>query len=149
MCECMELGLSHLSRGIHERFATLAVWAQGAEYHRLALMLRRIAHHVEQLLERAGGADEHRLLDEITIAYGLVASLNYTASQGNSPSHLVGAARSRYEQAGSFELLGLGAAGPRRRWIWALPPSGTWSRSRRRQRRRCSGQTMSDCSMSG
>ena len=29
ICECLELGLSHLSRGIHERFATLAVWAQG------------------------------------------------------------------------------------------------------------------------
>ena len=109
MCECLELGLSHLSRGIHERFTTLAVWAQGAEYHRLALLLRRVADHVEQLLERAGGADEHRLLDELTIAYGLVSSLNHAALQGKSPAHLIGAARSRYEQAASCELLGLGA----------------------------------------
>lgn len=109
MCECTELGLSHLSRAIHERFATLAVWAQGAEYHRLALMLRRIADHIEQLLERAGGADEHRLLDELTIAYGLVSSLNHNAQQGKSPARFVGAARSRYEQAHSCELLGLGA----------------------------------------
>ena len=59
ICECLELGLSHLSQGIHERFATLAVWAQGVEYYRLALLLRRIADHVENLLERTGAADEH------------------------------------------------------------------------------------------
>lgn len=107
--ECLELGLAHLSRGIHERFATLAVWAQGAEYHRLAMMLRRIADHVELLLERAGGADEHLLLDEMTMAYGLVSALNSAAALGAAPAHLVGRSRSGYESENTLELLGLGA----------------------------------------
>lgn len=106
---CVALGLSHLSRSIHERFATLAVWAQGAEYYRLALLLRRIADHVELLLERAGGADERRLFDEMALACGLVGALAAAAAQGAAPPHLVGRARSRYEEIGSLELLGLGA----------------------------------------
>ena len=107
--ECMELGLAHLSRGIHERFSTLAVWAQGAEYHRLALMLRRLADHVELLLERAGGADEHVLFDELTLAYGLVSALASSAARGAAPARLLGRSRSSYEAAGTMELLGLGA----------------------------------------
>ncbi len=107
--DCVGLGLSHLSRGIQERYATLAVWAQGAEYYRVALLLRRIADHVELLIERAGGADEHRLFDEMTIAYGLVKALGSAAKKGAEPRHLVGRARSRYEEAGNLELLGLGA----------------------------------------
>jgi hypothetical protein len=107
--ECIALGLSHLSDGIEQRFATLAVWSQGAEYYRLALLLRRIADHVEQLLERAGNADEHRLLDELTIAFGLVSALEIADQSGLTPQHLVGAARSRYEDVGTIELIGLGA----------------------------------------
>ena len=107
--ESVELGLSHLSRGIHERYATLAVWAQGSEYYRLALLLRRAADHVELLLERAGSADEHLLLDELTLAYGLVSALDQAAASGTAPHHLVGRARSRYEEAKPLELLGLGA----------------------------------------
>ncbi|WP_269631237.1 SWIM zinc finger family protein [Pelomonas sp. BJYL3] len=110
--ECLELGLAHLSRGIHERFSTMAVWAQGAEYHRLALALRRIADHVEQLLERVGGADEHRLLDELTLCYGLVSALDAAAARGAAPSQLLGRARSSYEPVGSLVLHGLGA------WAW-------------------------------
>jgi len=110
--ECLELGLAHLSRGVCERFATLATWSQGAEYHRLALLLRRIADHVEQLLERAGGADEHLLFDELTLAYGLVAALEAAAARGAAPVQLVGRARSSYASVGTLELLGLGA------WAW-------------------------------
>ena len=109
LAESVELGLAHLSRGIHERYSTLAVWAQGAEYHRLALLTRRIADHVELLLERAGGADELRLLDEITIALALVCALEAAAAQGAAPRQLVGRARSRYEASASLELFGLGA----------------------------------------
>lgn len=107
--ECVGLGLSHLSAGIQERFSTLAVWAQGAEYHRLALLLRRLADHVELLLERAAGADEHRLLEEISLAHALVSALDAAQQQGAAPSHLVGRARQRYEQAGTLDLCGLGA----------------------------------------
>lgn len=107
--DCVELGLSHLSLSVQERFATLAVWAQGADYYRLALILRRIADHITSLLERAGDADEYRLFDEMAFAYGLVGALAASAIHGSSPKHLIGQARSRYEQIGALELLGLGA----------------------------------------
>ncbi|MBS0448008.1 MAG: hypothetical protein JSR59_18905 [Proteobacteria bacterium] len=109
LAESVELGLAHLSQGIHERYSTLAVWAQGAEYHRLALLTRRIADHVELLLERAGGADELRLLNELSIALALVCALDVAAAQGAAPRQLVGRARSRYEASASLELFGLGA----------------------------------------
>ncbi len=109
LSECVELGLSHLSQGIAERFATLATWAQGAEYHRLARSLRRLADHVELLLARAGGADEHRLFEETTIVHALVAALEAAEARGAAPVHLVGRARNRYETLGELELLGLGA----------------------------------------
>lgn len=107
--ESVELGLSHLSQGIQERYSTLAVWAQGAEYYRLALLLRRVADHVEMLLQRAGGADEHRLLDELALCYGLVGALEQAALRGQAPKQLVGRARSRYEETAALELIGLGA----------------------------------------
>lgn len=110
LVECVELGLSHLSQAIHERYATLAVWAQGAEYPRLALLLRRLADHVELLLERAGSADEHVLLDELTLAFGLVEALGDASARNVSPVHLVGRARTRYDSMGSLELYGVGAS---------------------------------------
>lgn len=109
LTECLQLGLSHLSPGMQERFATLAVAAQAAEYPRLALLLRRLSDHVEQLVDRAGGADEHRLLDECTLAYGLIEALERSSRAGLTPAALVGRARSRYEDQRSLELLGLGA----------------------------------------
>ncbi|MDL5034051.1 hypothetical protein QRD43_19285 [Pelomonas sp. APW6] len=107
--DAVELGLSHLSAGMQERFTTLAVWAQGAEYPSLALLLRRLADHVELLLERAGGADEHRLLDELTLAHALVDALGAAAAQDLTPARLLGRARTRYDETGTLEVLGLGA----------------------------------------
>lgn len=92
LAESVELGLDHLSQGIHERYSTLAVWAQGAEYHRLALLTRRIADHVEMLLDRAAGADALRLLDEITLALALVCALDAAAARGAAPSPWAGLA---------------------------------------------------------
>lgn len=107
--EAVGLGLSHLSSGMHERFTTLAVWAQGAEYYRLALLLRRVADHIELLLQRAGGADEHRLLDELSLANALVDALDGAAARGMAPTQWVGQARTRYEETRALEVLGLGA----------------------------------------
>lgn len=107
--ESIELGLAHLSSGMHERYTTLAVWAQGTDYPRLALQLRRIADHIELLLDRAGGADEHRLLDEITLANALVDALEAAAAKGLAPTELLGRARTRYDETGAMEVLGLGA----------------------------------------
>jgi len=107
--ECMALGLSHLSQHVQERYSTLAVWAQGADYPRLALLLRRIADHVELLLERAGGADEHRLLEELALAHALASALAVADAVGQAPAHLLGRARGEYENAGNLILWGLGA----------------------------------------
>ena len=49
------------------------------------------------------------LLDEITLAYGLMAALLGAASRNQAPARLVGSARSRYESMQNCELLGLGA----------------------------------------
>lgn len=109
VAESVELGLSHLSPGIQQRYSTLAVWAQGVGYQRLALLLRRVADHVDLLLGRTGGADEHRLLDELATVFGLVTALEHADARGAAPAHLVGQARSRYDDAGTLELAGLGA----------------------------------------
>jgi hypothetical protein len=109
LTDTVALGLSHLSPEVHQRYETVAVWAQGAEYHRLALLLRRLADHVELLLERSARADEHLLLDEAAIAYGLVSALDAAAAAGSAPARLVGTARNRYDAVRTMELVGLGA----------------------------------------
>lgn len=107
--ECLAIGLCHLSPHVQQRFATLAVWAQGAELPRLARLLRRIADHVELQLLRAGAADEHRLLDDLAIACGLAGALAHAAAAGKAPTALVGSARSHFHDVATLELLGLGA----------------------------------------
>lgn len=109
LVQCVELGLAHLSADVQQRFATLAVWAQSAQYPRLALLLRRIADHVELLLDRAGGADEQRLLDELALTYGLTWALDAAAARGLAPAQWLGRSRGRYDAAAPLELLGLGA----------------------------------------
>jgi len=107
--ECLGIGLCHLSPHVQQRFATLAVWAQGAELPRLARLLRRLADHVDLLLQRAGGADEHRLLDDLALACGLAGALAHAAADGAAPTTLVGSARGRFHEVATLELLGLGA----------------------------------------
>ena len=108
LLDTVRVGVSHLSPSIHERYTTLATWAQGAEYHRLALLLRRLADQVELLLTRSARADEHRLLDETALAFGLVTALTVADARGEAPKDLVGQARSTYEAVRSLELVGLG-----------------------------------------
>lgn len=107
--ECLGIGLCHLSPHVQQRFATLAVWAQGAELPRLARLLRRLADHVELLLQRFGGADEHRLLDDLALASGLAEALARAAANGAAPATLVGSARGRFHEVATLPLLGLGA----------------------------------------
>jgi hypothetical protein len=109
LLDIVRLGLSHLSPAVHERFETVAVWAQGASYHRLAVLLRRLADHVELLLARSAQADEERLLDEAALAFGLVTALEAAAAHGAAPSHLVGRSRSRYDAVRRMEVVGLGS----------------------------------------
>jgi len=105
--DTVAIGVSHLSPAIHERLATAATWAQGVEYHRLALLLRRLADQVDLLLARAALADDLILLDEIAVAHALVAALD-AASAGTEPTALVGRARTAYDPVRSLDLIGLG-----------------------------------------
>jgi hypothetical protein len=107
--ESIRLGLSHLTPGFYERFSALAVWAQGAKYYRLALVFRRLADHVELLLDRSANADEQKLFDELTIAFAMVSALEEAGKSRVEPQHLIGVARNSYELSGTLEVFGLGA----------------------------------------
>ncbi|GIG40625.1 hypothetical protein [Cellulomonas phragmiteti] len=104
--DTVRVGVSHLSPAIHERLVTAAVWAQGVEYHRLALLLRRISDEVELLLVRSARADDLALLDDVAVAHALVAALEATA--GREPAALVGRARTAYDPVRRLDLVGLG-----------------------------------------
>lgn len=106
--DTVAIGVSHLSPAIHERLTTAATWAQGVEYHRLALLLRRLADQVDLLLARSALADDLLLLDEIAVAHALVAALDAAASAGTEPAGLVGRARTAYDPVRSLDLIGLG-----------------------------------------
>jgi hypothetical protein len=103
--DAVQLGVAHLSDSLFQRYETLAVSAQGAEYYRLAGLLRGIAGQIELALARSAQADEHVLLEQLATAYALVTALG---SLGDVP-RLVGSARGRFELAGRLELIGLGA----------------------------------------
>lgn len=106
LLDTVRLGASHLSPAVHQRYETIAVWAQGAELHRLALLLRRLADQVELLLDRSARADEHALLDEAAIAYALACALQSAGEP--PPTRLAGRARATYSTVRSMELVGLG-----------------------------------------
>jgi len=106
--DTVAIGVSHLSPAIHERLTTAATWAQGVEYHRLALLLRRLADQVDLLLARSALGDDLVLLDEIAVAHALVAALDAAASAGTEPAALVGRARTAYDPVRSLDLIGLG-----------------------------------------
>lgn len=106
--DTVAIGVSHLSPAIHERLTTAATWAQGVEYHRLALLLRRLADQVDLLLARSALADDLILLDEIAVAHALVAALDAAALAGTEPTALVGRARTAYDPVRLLDLIGLG-----------------------------------------
>ncbi|MEV0795906.1 SWIM zinc finger family protein [Kribbella sp. NPDC050459] len=105
LCDTVQLGVAHLSPSLYQRYETLAVSAQGAEYYRLAGLLRGMAGQIELTLARSAQADEQTLLEQLATAYALVSALG---ELGDVP-RLVGSARGRFEQAGRLELVGLGA----------------------------------------
>jgi hypothetical protein len=131
--DLVAVGVSHLSPAITERLTTAATWAQGVEYHRLALLLRRLADQVDLLLARSALADDLLLLDEIAVAHALVAALNAAAATpGPEPTALVGRSRTAYDQVRSLDLIGLGG----RPWRTGSGYQGLtcvfWSPSRQR-----------------
>ncbi len=104
LIDTVRLGVAHLSGSVLQRYETLAVSAQGAEYYRLAMALRGMGGQIELALARSARADEEVLLEQAATAYALVSALE----TGDS-AHLVGTARSRYDAVRKLELFGLGS----------------------------------------
>jgi hypothetical protein len=104
LADTVRIGISHLSGAVLDRFTTSAVWAQGAELPRLALLLRRLADQVELLLLRRSSADDLRLLGDLAVAHALVAALRVAPA-----AHLVGRARNTYDPVRELQVVGLGS----------------------------------------
>jgi len=108
--EMLSVGLAHLSEGYAQRWATLAVAALGCQLPRLALLVRGLGEEVSQTAKRDAQADLERLLHRMSQAHALAAALK---AGGAAPrADLVGQHRTRYEEVGSLELLGVAA------WPW-------------------------------
>ncbi|MGP1385685.1 MAG: hypothetical protein ACTS2F_19140 [Thainema sp.] len=101
------LGLLHLSDISHQQFVTLAVSAQAAHLPRLSLALRGIATEIELQLKRDAEADCDRWFERMSRTYALCAALQQAAP--NYPIYLAGQSQSRYDDAGTLHLIGLGA----------------------------------------
>ncbi|MCL2090475.1 MAG: hypothetical protein FWH11_04505 [Micrococcales bacterium] len=99
------LGAAHLSADVAERYESVATSAQGAEYHRLARLLRRMADRVAEILARQAGADTEALLEEAAVGLALVDALGATQPE---PERLVGVARAQYDEIRELDLVGLG-----------------------------------------
>ncbi len=108
LTDVVRIGVSHLSPAVLERFTTLAVWAQGAEYHRCALALRRLTDQVELQLSRSAAADDLRMFDDLAVAYALTTALDRAAQNGHTPPALIGRARNSYDSVRTIDLVGLG-----------------------------------------
>ncbi len=106
--DAMNIGLCHASAALGERFATLAVSAQGARYYRLALALRRAGDQVVHQVARSARSDERILLRELVFLHTLVAALALAAERGDTPERLAGSARASYHEAGPVHVIGLG-----------------------------------------
>lgn len=108
--EMLSVGLAHLSEGHAQRWATLAVAALGCQLPRLALLVRGLGEEVSQAVKRDAQADLERLLHGMAQAHALRAALN---AGGDAPrGDLVGQHRTRYEDVGSLDLVGVTA------WPW-------------------------------
>jgi len=108
--DTVALGAAHLSADIAERYESVATSAQGAKYHRLARLLRRMADHVDQIRARDARADAGALLEEAALGLGLVDALG---GPEPVPDRLVGSDSAQYDEVRELDLVGLGGR------VWA------------------------------
>ncbi len=100
----VDAGLSHASASSAERFATLAVSADGTNLPRLARALKTVADELGMIATRHGRADAERTLEAMANVYALVAAL---MKGGTAPAgHLVGQHRTGYVEIRSLDLIG-------------------------------------------
>lgn len=110
LTEALSVGLARLSTAHQQRWATLAVSALGVQLPRLALAVRGLADEAALAIARDARASLARLLQRMAHVHALCAAL---ASGGDHPRpDLVGQHRTRYDEVGSLDLVGVAA------WPW-------------------------------
>jgi len=105
--DAVSVGLSHVSKVLVNRLATLAVSAQGAQMPRVSLSLKSVADEVKSILQREARADEARLLLWIARVYALMDAIR--SGVDNQGIELAGTARAEYIEVPEIELSGVGA----------------------------------------
>lgn len=110
LVETVANGLSRLSGGNQQRWETLAVSALGVNLPRLALLIRGVGEEISLALARDARSDPGRLLARLAQALALCTALE---NGGESPrADLVGLHRTRYDEIGNVDLVGVSA------WPW-------------------------------
>jgi hypothetical protein len=108
--EAVGMGVCNLSSVVQQRFISLSVSASGANLPRLAKSLRAIADQIDLLAVRSAQADESRLFKELAKADAIAnATLQLVTNNRLPPVSLVGQHRSKYEEVGDLNLVGMGA----------------------------------------
>jgi hypothetical protein len=108
--ETLTNGLSRVSAANQQRWSTLAVSALGVNLPRLALSLRGIGDEVALVLVRDARSDLARVLARMAQSHALCTALQ---NGGDNPrSDLVGLHRTRYDEIGHLDLVGVAA------WPW-------------------------------
>jgi hypothetical protein len=105
--ECIDVGLTHISDTLIERFSSLASVAEGAKLHRLSLALSRLSDHVDLILERHARADAAGFLAELANTYALTEALQ--GPDAWRRVELVGESRSSYDEIETLHLYSTGA----------------------------------------
>lgn len=108
--DALTIGIAHLSAAPAERFEAIAIEARGVKLYRLGQLAAGIASGIEDLVDRRATADAGLLLAELALLHALIERLvSVLERDGDIPPWLAGSARAEYAQAGTNELLSLGA----------------------------------------
>lgn len=110
LAETLDNGLSHLAAANQQRWATLAVSALGVNLPRLALTLRGIGDEAALVVARDARGDHARLLARMAQAHSLCSALQNC--DDHPRADLVGLHRTRYDEVGHLDLVGVAA------WPW-------------------------------
>jgi hypothetical protein len=108
--EILDNGLARISESARQRLATLSVSALGVNLPRLSLALHGLSDECALAIARDAGSDLGRMLTRMANAYALCAALQQVAI--DSRPDLVGWRRTRYDDLGNLDLIGVSA------WPW-------------------------------
>jgi hypothetical protein len=110
MAEVLNNGLARVSVATRQRLATLAVSATGVNLPRLAMALRSLSDESALLVSRDARADAGRMLNRMAHTHALCAAIQQGGE--NPRPDLIGWHRTRYDEVGNLDLIGVAA------WPW-------------------------------